>query len=424
MTKQTFVIAGAGLAGAKAAEALRELGFEGRVLLLGSETERPYERPPLSKDYLGGKVGLEKVCLHAQDFYDSHDIELRTDTTVERIEQSSAEIVLADGERVRYDRLLLATGLEPRRLSIAGADLEEIYYLRTLTDSDRLRERIERGGSLVVIGAGWIGCEVAAIARQAGLEVTVIDPHSVPLERVLGSEVGAIYRAVHTEQGVKMLLDTGVQAFEGDRRVERVRISDGRSIDCDFVVAGIGATPRTGLADNTDIVVDNGLVTDEYLQTAVDGIFAAGDVANARHPLYGQLRIEHWSNALHQGPGAARNMLGVVDALDRVLDHPAPYERIPYFYSDQYDVGMEYSGHPTGWDEVVFRGDPAERKFIAFWLCDQRILAGMNVNVWDVPEQIQALIRSHLRVDRHRLADPDTPLTELALDREASHVER
>ncbi|MGI8559702.1 MAG: NAD(P)/FAD-dependent oxidoreductase [Solirubrobacteraceae bacterium] len=424
MSEQAFVIVGASLAGAKAAEALRELGFDGRVVLIGSESERPYERPPLSKDYLSGKVEVEKVYVHDEDFYESHEIELRTATTVERIEQSSAEVVLAGGERLGYDRLLLATGAAPRRLSIPGADLDGIYYLRTLPNSQRLRERIEQGGRLVVIGAGWIGCEVAATARQAGLEVTVIDPSSVPLEHVLGAEVGAIYRDIHTDHGVQMLLGTGVESLEGDRAVERVRTTDGRVIDCDFVVAGIGATPRTSLAADTKIVVQDGLVTDEYLQTAVEGIFAAGDIANARHPLYGQLRIEHWANALHQGPAAARNMLGSVDAQDPVLDHPVAYERIPYFYSDQYDVGMEYTGHAVDWDEVVFHGDPAAREFIAFWLKDERILAGMNVNVWDVTEQIQALIRSRLRVDRDRLADPGTPLTDLAPEHQTSHAER
>ena len=252
----------------------------------------------------------------------------------------------------------------------------------------------------------------------------MIDPNSVPLEHVLGVEVGAIYRDVHTDHGVEMLLGTGVQAFEGDGRVERVRTSNGRVTDCDFVVAGIGATPRTALAADTKIVVHDGLLTNTYLETAAEGIFAAGDVANARHPLFGGLRVEHWANALHQGPVAARNMLGAADAHDPVLDHPVAYERIPYFYSDQYDVGMEYSGHAVDWDEIVFRGDVARREFIAFWLKDERILAGMNVNVWDVPAQIQALIRSHLRVDSHRLADPETPLTQLAPPRDVPRRSR
>jgi 3-phenylpropionate/trans-cinnamate dioxygenase ferredoxin reductase component len=312
--------------------------------------------------------------------------------------------------------LLLSTGAQPRRLSIPGAQLREIYYLRSLTDSERLRERLRRGGRLVVVGAGWIGCEVAASARQMGLDVTVIDPASVPLEHVLGVEAGTIYRDIHSDHGVKLLPDTRVESFEGDGEVQLVRTVDGRRIECDFVVVGVGATPNTELAAGTGIAVENGIVTDEFLQTAIEGVFAAGDVANARHPLFGQLRVEHWANALHQGPTAARNMLGGVDPGDRVLDHPVAYDRIPYFYSDQYDVGMEYSGYATDWDEVIFRGDVPGREFIAFWLKDQRILAGMNVNVWDVPAQIQALIRSRLRVDRDRLADADTPLTELAPD--------
>ncbi|MGH2859313.1 MAG: NAD(P)/FAD-dependent oxidoreductase [Solirubrobacteraceae bacterium] len=414
MSGQTFVIVGASLAGAKAAEALRQSGFDGRVVLVGSEAERPYQRPPLSKDYLSAKVGLEKVYLHEEGFYERHEIELRTATTVKGIDLGASEVALSDGKRLGYDRLLLATGAAPRRLSLPGADLDGIYYLRTLADSERLRERIARGGKLVVLGAGWIGCEVAAAARQAGLAVTMIGRSSVPLEDVLGAEVGAIYRDIHADHGVELLLGTGVEAVEGDGRVERVRTGDGREVDCDFVVAGIGATPRTELATGTKIGISNGLLTNEYLETGVPGIFAAGDVANAAHPLFGRLRVEHWSNALHQGPIAARNMLGAADADDPVLDHPLAYDRVPYFYSDQYDVGMEYSGYATDWDEVVLRGDVAGRKLIVFWLKDERILAGMNVNVWDVTTQIQALIRSHLRVDRDRLADPGTPLTELA----------
>jgi 3-phenylpropionate/trans-cinnamate dioxygenase ferredoxin reductase subunit len=416
MSKQTFVIAGASLAGAKAAEALRENGFDGRVVLIGAEPQRPYLRPPLSKDYLRGDAGLEKVYVHDESFYEDHAIELRTSTTVERIEPTSSEVVLSGGERLGYDRLLLSTGAAPRRLSIPGAELEEIYYLRSLTDSERLRERLARGGRVTVVGAGWIGCEVAASARQMGLDVTVIDPGSVPLEHVLGPEAGAIYRDIHTDHGVTMLSDTRVESFEGAGVVQRVRTEDGRAIECDLVVVGVGARPSTELAAGTKIEVNNGIVTDEFLQTALEGVFAAGDVASAHHPLLGQLRVEHWANALHQGPTAARNMLGGGDPSDRVLDHPVAYDRTPYFYSDQYDVGMEYSGHATDWDEVIFRGDVQGRKFIAFWLKDQRILAGMNVNVWDVPAQIQALIRSRLRVDPDRLADADTPLTELAPD--------
>jgi 3-phenylpropionate/trans-cinnamate dioxygenase ferredoxin reductase subunit len=280
-----------------------------------------------------------------------------------------------------------------------------VLYLRSVEDSDRLRERLDHGGKVVVVGAGWIGSEVAASARQRGLEVTVIDPLTVPLEHVLGADVGAIYRDIHTDHGVQMLMGTGVAAFEGDRVVERVRTDDGRELDCDFVVVGVGVQPRTGLAAEAGIAVDNGVLVDEHLQTSATGVFAAGDVANAHHRLYGEsIRVEHWANALHQGPVAARSMLG----------QSAAYDLVPYFFSDQYEVGMEYAGFAREWDRVVFRGDPATREFIAFWLVGDRVVAGMNVNVWDVTDTIQRLIRERVAVDDRRLADPDVPLEQLA----------
>jgi 3-phenylpropionate/trans-cinnamate dioxygenase ferredoxin reductase subunit len=401
MAEQTFVIVGASLAGAKAAETLRQDGFEGRVVLIGAEQERPYERPPLSKDYLRGEAGRDKVYVHDEGFYAQHDIELVLDRTVASVDVARHELALDDGERVGYERLLLTTGAEPRRLSIPGAHLDGVLYLRSVRDSDALRERLDRGGTAVVVGAGWIGAEVAASARQRGLEVTVVEPASVPLERVLGAEVGAVYRDIHADHGVRMLLGSGVEAFEGDGAVERVRTSDGRALDCDFVVVGVGAEPRSAIAAQAGIAVDNGIAVDEYLQTSVAGVFAAGDVANAYHPFYdAPVRVEHWANALNQGPAAARNMLGHADA----------YERLPYFFSDQYDVGMEYTGLARGWDRVVFRGDPATREFVAFWLVGDRVVAGMNVNVWDVAEPIKHLIRERVAVDDRTLANPQVPL--------------
>jgi 3-phenylpropionate/trans-cinnamate dioxygenase ferredoxin reductase subunit len=401
---QTIVIAGAGLAGAKAAQALREEGYEGQVVLLGAEDERPYERPPLSKEVLRGEEPREKAYVHDESYYAEHDIELRTGTSVETIDTAGSEVVLGGGERLRYDALLLATGARPRRLTLPGADLDGVHELRTLADCDALRERLVDGARLTVIGAGWIGSEVAASARQKGVDVTIVEPLWVPLERVLGVEVGAIYRDLHAEHGVELLLGRGVAAFEGDGHVSAVRTDDGKRIDCDLAVVGIGVTPRAELAQRAGIEVDNGIVVDEYLQTSCPGVFAAGDVASAQHPLWGcSIRVEHWANALNQGPAAARNMLGA---------HVA-YDRVPYFFSDQYDVGMEYSGYAPQWDEVVLRGDPAAREFIAFWLREGRVLAGMNVNVWDVTDDIQALVRSGQTVDRARLADSDTPLADL-----------
>ena len=401
---RTHIIVGASLAGAKAAETLRAEGFDGRVVLVGAEDERPYERPPLSKDYLRGEVGREKVYVHDESFYSEHDIELRLGTTAVELNASSKELTLGNGDRLSYDRLLLATGSEPRRLAIPGAELDGVLYLRSVHDSDALRERLDRGGAVVVVGAGWIGAEVAASARQRGLEVTIIEPASVPLERVMGAEVGAIYRDIHTDHGVEMLMGTGVEAFEGETAVERVRTSDGRLIECDFVVVGVGVAPRIQLAERAGLEVDNGILVDEHLETSMPGVFAAGDVANARHPFYGErIRVEHWANALHQGPAAARGMLGQAD----------PFDRLPYFFSDQYEVGMEYLGFAREWDRVVFRGDPSSREFIAFWISDERVVAGMNVNVWDVTDPIRRLITERVGVDDRRLADPDIPIDQL-----------
>src|SRR5215208_7515817 len=254
-TDQTFVIVGASLAGTKAAEALRAEGFGGRLLLVGAENERPYERPPLSKDYLRGEVGRETVYVHDEGFYAEHAIDLRLGRSAVDLNTSARELTLDDGETLRYDRLLLATGAEPRTLAIPGNELDGVMYLRSIDDSDALRTRLDRGGAVVVIGAGWIGAEVAASARQRGLDVTVVEPASVPLERVLGVEVGAIYRDIHSDHGVRMLTGTGVAALEGDGAVERVRTDDGRVIDCDFVVVGVGVQPRTQLAAKAGLAV-------------------------------------------------------------------------------------------------------------------------------------------------------------------------
>jgi 3-phenylpropionate/trans-cinnamate dioxygenase ferredoxin reductase component len=399
----TFVIVGAGMAGGKAVETLREEGFDGRIVLLGAESDRPYERPPLSKDYLRGEAERGGVYLQEDaGWYAAHDVELRTSTVVASLDVGGRAVVLDGGERIDYDALLLATGAEPKRPPVAGTDLDGVHVLRTFGDSDSLRAVLDAGGRLVVVGAGWIGCEVAASARQKGMEVTLVESQSVPLEGVLGPELGAFYRDVHSEHGVDLRLGDGVEAIEGSGRAERVRMSGGEELDCDAVVLGVGVAPRTALADGV-LDVDNGILVDASLRASADGVFAAGDVANHDHPLLGRLRVEHWANALEQGPSAARAMLG----------QDVVYDRVPYFFSDQYDVGMEYAGHSRPGDEVVFRGDPASREFIAFWLRDGRVAAGMNVNVWDVNEQIQALVRDGATVDPARLRDPDVALDAL-----------
>ncbi len=401
---QRFVIVGAGLAGASAAQTLREEGFDGRLILIGDEAERPYERPPLSKEYLRGE-GADKPYVHAAELYREHEIELWTSTKVAGIETGVQELLLEGDRRFGYDRLLLATGARPHRLDVPGSELGGIHYLRTLADSDAIARRIERQERLVVIGSGWIGAEIAASAREKGCQVTVVEMASLPLERVLGPELGQIYLEIHRQQGVEFLPETTVDRFEGQGQVERVVTRDGASIDTNFVVVGVGVAPRSGLAETADIRVDNGILVDERLETSVPGVFAAGDVANAQHPFYGRrIRVEHWANARAQGEAVARSMLG----------QPVSYDEIPYFFSDQYDVGMEYSGYATAWDEVVFRGDVDLREFVAFWLEEGRVVAGMNVNLWDVHDGIRDLIRSREPVDLDQLADPGIPIADLA----------
>jgi 3-phenylpropionate/trans-cinnamate dioxygenase ferredoxin reductase subunit len=402
--KRTFLIVGASLAGAKAAETLREEGFDGRVVLAGAEPHRPYERPPLSKDYLQGGAERDSVYVHPEGFYADQEIELLRGREVVAIDPAARTAALGGGDALGWDRLLLATGSEPRRLPIPGADLDGVHLLRTLDDCDRLREVIAAGGRLAVIGAGWIGAEVAASARSRGMDVTMVEQHDVPLQAVLGAEVGRMYADLHRDHGVDLRTGTGVEAIEGDGRAERVRLAGGATVDCAAVVVGVGAAPRTGLAEGAGLAVDDGVLVDATLCAGGD-VFAAGDVANAEHPFYGRrVRVEHWANALNQGPAAARSMLGRTD----------PYERLPYFFSDQYDVGMEYSGLADPEARVVVRGDLASREAVVFWLGDDgAVLAGMNINVWDVNEHVQALIRSRAVVDPGRLADPDVPVEDL-----------
>jgi 3-phenylpropionate/trans-cinnamate dioxygenase ferredoxin reductase subunit len=402
----TFVMVGAGLAAAKAAETLRAEGFGGRLLLFGEEAERPYDRPPLSKGYLRGETDRDSLYLHQEGFYAAHDIELHTSTPVRSIDPAHRHVELASGERIGYDRLLLATGATPRRLPLPGVELDGVHYLRSRRDAANLGAAAARAEHVVVVGTGWIGSEAAASLRQLGREVTLLGPDTAPLARVLGPQVGRVYRDLHADHGVQLILGTRVAGFRGRGRVEAIVTDTGRTIECDLVLLGAGAIPRTELAVAAGLPVRNGVLADERLQVVgAAGLFAAGDVAAAWHPRYQTyLRVEHWANALNQGPAAARNMLGIASA----------YERLPYFYSDQYDLGMEYSGLAPTWDEVVLRGDPATYEFIAFWLKDQRVVAGMNAGVWDVIQPIQTLIRDGRPVDPHRLADTDVPLDHVA----------
>jgi 3-phenylpropionate/trans-cinnamate dioxygenase ferredoxin reductase component len=406
-TQEPFVIVGGGLAGAKAAETLRAEGFDGPVVLVAGEPEVPYERPPLSKEYLLGKADRESPRVHAPEWYAEHQVELRTGVQATRLDPGTHRLTLDTGEELSYAKLLLATGASARRLPVPGADLEGVRYLRTFADSDRLLADLSAGGRrVVIVGAGWIGLEVAAAARSHGNEVTVVEPQPTPLHAVLGPEMGAVFARLHREHGVDLFTDTTVREFRGDSgRVETVATDAHAGLPADLVVVGIGAAPNVELAASAGLEVENGVVTDHALRTSAPDVFAAGDVASSFNPLYGRyVRVEHWANALNGGPAAARSMLG----------QEITYDRVPYFFTDQYELGMEYSGLGGPADTVVTRGNPDDGEFIAFWMSGGRITAGMNVNVWDVTEPIQELIRVRRQVPVASLTDPDIPLERLA----------
>ncbi|MER6612361.1 NAD(P)/FAD-dependent oxidoreductase [Streptomyces xantholiticus] len=413
---RTFVIVGGGLAGAKAAETLRAEGFTGRVILIGDERDHPYERPPLSKAFLTGKDERDSVFVHEPGWYAQADIELHLGQTVVSIDRETRSVRLGDGTVVHYDKLLLATGAEPRRLDIPGTGLAGVHHLRRLAHADRLRHVLAAlgrdNGHLVIAGAGWIGLEVAAAARGYGAEVTVVEAEATPLHQAIGPELGQFFAELHREHGVRFHFGARLTEIIGqDGMVLAARTDDGEEHPAHEVLAAIGAAPRTALADAAGLDLagrehGGGIAVDESLRTCDPDIYAAGDVAAARHPLLGiPLRVEHWANALNGGPAAARAMLG----------QDVTYDRVPYFFSDQYDLGMEYSGWapPGSYDQVVLRGDVGKREFIAFWLKGRRVLAGMNVNVWDVTAPIQQLIRSRVEVDPQILGDPTLPLTAL-----------
>jgi NADPH-dependent 2,4-dienoyl-CoA reductase/sulfur reductase-like enzyme len=401
----TFVIAGASLAGAKAAETLRAEGFDGEIVLVGSELELPYERPPLSKGYLLGNDSRDSAYVHPAEWYPENNVDLRSGVTVTAIDRDKSAVTVsgqAGTEELHYDKLLLTTGASPRRLEFPGSDRDEVLYLRTISDSDGLRRAFQRGTRVVVAGAGWIGLETTAAARLADCPVTVLEPQSTALYAQIGPELGDVFADLHRAHGVEFRFGEHAVEF----RPGMVITSAGAEVPADVMVIGIGAAPNDGLAARAGLEVSNGVLADEALRTSDPNIFAAGDVANSYHPLLGhRVRVEHWANALNGGPAAAKSMLG----------QPVVYDPVPYFYSDQYDLGMECAGlpFPGTYDQVLYRGDLTTREFIAFWLKAGAIVAGMNVNVWDVNDDIQSLIRSRRQIDPTRLTNPSIPLPDL-----------
>jgi 3-phenylpropionate/trans-cinnamate dioxygenase ferredoxin reductase component len=398
MADDGLVIVGASLAGAKAAEGARNQGWDGPIRVVGAEPHLPYERPPLSKEVLVGREGPTTTLVHDDAFEVTSEVDLLLGAPAVRLDLAARTVELAGGRRLRFAKLVLATGSTPRRLPIPGADLPEVLTLRTVDDCLALRDRLVPGHRLAVVGASWIGTEVTACARQRGCDVVMVDPLSTPLERVLGPEVGGFFAELHAAHGVDVRLGIGVDAFEGSEHVTGVRLSDGAVVDAETVVVGVGVTPNVELARDAGLDVASGVLVDATLTASHPDVLAAGDIAEAHHPVIDQpVRVEHWANALNQGLTAGGNAAGAGRA----------YDRIPYFFSDQYEMGMEYSGWPLPWDQVVFRGDRSSGAFVAFYLDHGVVTGGANVNVWDVNEQIQNLIRTGKPADLDVLTDPD-----------------
>ena len=401
----SFVIVGASLAGATAAVTLREHGFDGDITLIGAEPQPPYERPPLSKQYLRGETPFEKALVRPATYYDEHRIETLFGARATRVEPAEQIVHLETGWHVRYDKLLIATGVRNRRPPIPGLELKGVLDLRSVGDADALRHHIAAGKRAVVIGMGFIGCEVAASLRQMGVEVAAVESSPTPLFRVLGEDVGAVVADIHGEHGVDTIFDDLVMRFEGHGRVERVITKSGRRLECDFAVVGVGVEPVVDFLAESGIGVDNGILVDESCRTTVDGIYAAGDVANHWHPVFERrMRVEHWQNAMQQAAAAARSMLGTGQ----------PYDAIHWFWSDQYDANLQYAGFHHEWDRLVVRGSLERRSFIAFYLNRGRIDAVVALNRGKDVRRAMPLIRSRGFVDPERLKDEDVDLRSLA----------
>jgi 3-phenylpropionate/trans-cinnamate dioxygenase ferredoxin reductase component len=409
MDTENFVIVGGGLAGATAAETLRDEGFDGTIQIIGAESHLPYLRPPLSKEYFTGKAERDTIFVHPPEWYAEQDVDLVQGSQAVGLDVGGHVLTLADDSSVPYDRLLLATGSSPRRSDAPGSGAAGIHYLRTVDDSESLRGALKKGGQqVVVVGTGWIGLEIASAARGYGNEVTVIGRDTIPLRGPLGDELGTVFRELHEANGVSFTLPRSVREFQvSDGRVTGIVTDQGETIPADLVVVAVGAIPNTELAERAGLSVDNGLVLDEHLASSSPDIFGAGDIASAYHPVVNQrMRNEHWANAIGSGKIAAKSMLG----------QDVVFDEIPYFYTDQFDLGMEYSGYPplAAGASVVIRGDKAAHEFIAFWIADGRVVAGMNVNVWDVNATVQKLIRSRRVVDLSKLVDASVDLASLA----------
>lgn len=393
------LVVGGGLAAASAISTLRSEGFDGPITLVGEEPLPPYERPPLSKEYLRAET-TEPQWVRPEAWYEEHGVELRLGARVGRVQPSDRAVELEEGGRVGYDRLLVATGVRNRRLGVPGEDLQGVHDLRTLADADRIREAARSASAAVIVGAGFIGCEVAASFRQMGLEVTVVELFETTLFRVLGPELGRVIEAMHRDHGVGFVFGEGVARFEGVGRFEAVVTEGGRRIEGDLAVVGVGAVPQApaGVADASGAVP-----VGPDLSAAAEGVFAAGDVALHDHPIFGRIRVEHYDNAIKMGEAAARNVLGAGE----VFDDPH------WFWSDQYDSQLQMAGFATSWDRMVVRGSLEERSFAAFLLQDGVLRSTVTLDRKLDARRSLPLIRAQARPDPALLADPEVDLRTL-----------
>jgi 3-phenylpropionate/trans-cinnamate dioxygenase ferredoxin reductase component len=369
------VIVGGGLAGASAAVALREEGFEGRVVLIGQEPGIPFGRPPLSKTYMRSEEGLDGWYAKPAAWYDEHLVERRSGASVIGVDAAARSVTLDSGQSLCYDKLLIATGGRNRRLDVDGAGLDGVHQLRTVAECDAIKREVAPGRRALVVGMGFIGCEVAASLTQLGVRVSAVG-RGLPLQRVLGEQVGGVLEAIHRERGVELIGDDSVAALAGGERVEAATTENGRRVECDFAVVAVGIEPRAPQFAGEAVAQANGILVDELCRTSLTDVFAAGDVANHLHPVFGRVRVEHYNNAEKQGRAAGRSMLGA----------QKPYDYIHSFWSDQYEHKIEYVGHATRWDDFVVRGSLEDRCFLAFYLLEGRLLAAMGLDRGGDPE--------------------------------------
>jgi 3-phenylpropionate/trans-cinnamate dioxygenase ferredoxin reductase subunit len=399
------VIAGAGHAAGQVIASLKQHKFDGQIVLVGDEPNLPYQRPPLSKKYLSGEIEADRLHVKPESFYDDPAIELQLDTRISAIDRDAKSLNIEDGDDIRYDKLVIATGSRVRRLHVEGADLKSVHYLRSIADVDAIREDMDTGKKAVIVGAGYIGLEVAAVARKAGLSVIVIEMADRVMSRVVSPEISDFYQIEHTNQGVKFRLSTGVSSIDGKRRVRSVTTSEGEEIPADLVIIGVGIRPNTELATAAGLDVDNGIVVDEGCRTSDPDIFAVGDCTAHPNAIYGRrLRLESVHNAVEQAKTAAANICG----------KDVTYNQVPWFWSDQYDLKLQIAGLSEGYDDVVIRGNPAERSFSCLYLRDRRLIAVDAINAPRDFVQSKQLIADRLEVELEKLADTAVPLKDLA----------